>query len=51
MGIKNKRTFKGKWIKFKNGYYGRIGKDNKMIVFIKGKQVVFKEEPYEPREK
>lgn len=35
MGIKNKRTFKGKWINFKNGYYGRIGKDGKMIVFKK----------------
>lgn len=51
MGIKNKRKFKGKWVKFKNGYYGRLGKDGEMIVFRKGKPVKFKEVPYDPREK
>lgn len=50
MGIKNKRKYKGKWYKLKNGYYARWNKDlGEMIIFKKGKPVKFKEEPYDPR--
>ena len=52
MGIKNKRKYKGKWMKLKNGYYCRWNKDlGKMEIFKKGKPVKFKEVPYDPREK
>lgn len=53
MGIKNKRTYKGKWHKLKNGYYCRWNKDlGKMIVYKKGKPVDLEPgEPYDPREK
>lgn len=40
MGIKNKRKYKGKWFKLKNGYYTRWNeKDGNMIIFKKGKSV------------
>jgi len=53
MGIKNKRKYKGKWIKLKNGYYARWSKkDGDMIVFKKGKPVDLEHgEPYVPKEK
>ena len=52
MGIKNKKKYKGKWMKLKNGYYCRWSeKDGNMIIFKKGKPVKFKEVPYDPREK
>lgn len=48
MGIKNKRKYKGKWIKLKNGYYARQ-KDGDMIIFKKGKPVNLEPgEPYVP---
>lgn len=53
MGIKNKKKYKGKWMKLKNGYYARWSeKDGNMIIFKKGKPVDLESgKPYDPREK